>query len=71
MLSTLFIKHSITTVQDEILARVIFVEIVQNTFWQIKYWRILHACIHIPMQEYIGGLNIGVLIKKSPKFTPC
>ena len=34
------------------LARVIFGEIVQHTFWRIKYWRISHACIHIPLQEY-------------------
>ena len=40
------------TVLDEILVRVIFGEIVQNTFWRIKYWRIPHACIHIPVQGY-------------------
>ena len=34
------------------LARVILGKIVQHTFWQIKYWQISHASIHIPLQEY-------------------
>ena len=36
---------------------------MQNTFWRIKYWRISHACICIPMQEYYWW--IGVFIQKS------
>ena len=40
------------TVYDKLLARVSFGEMVQKTFWCTKYWRISHACIHIPMQEY-------------------
>ena len=41
-----------STVEDEILARVILGKIVPNTFWQIKYWQISHASMHIPMQKY-------------------
>ena len=44
--------HSSITVQDEILARVIFGEIVLKTFWRINYWGISHAYIRVPMQEY-------------------
>ena len=41
------------TVYDELLATVNFGEIVQKTFWRIKYWRMSHTWIHIPMQEYL------------------
>ena len=41
-------------------------KLVQSTFWQIKYWQISQACIHIPMHDYIiGGSNIGDLIKNA------
>ena len=56
------------TVQDEILARVIFGEIVQSTFWWIKYWQISHTCIHTPMQEYYWQIKYGK-DRPSPKFT--
>ena len=49
------------------IARII---IVQNTLWQIKYWRISHTCIQSSYtylcKNNIGGLNIGDFCQ-SPK----
>ena len=46
--------------QDELLARVNFGEIVQKTFWWIKYWRISHTWMHIRMylcKNITGGVR--------------
>jgi len=50
------------SVQDEILARVNFGKVTQNTFWQINYLSYHMCAIHtqhpIPMQNINDLLNI-------------
>ena len=36
-----------------------------KTFWRIKYWRISHSCIHIPMQEYYWWIKYWQFYPKS------